>query len=260
MKKEIIYLLGMPRAGNTLLASLINQNKNIIMTGNSLVPDLLHETWRLKYNISFQNFPDNETLDIYLKKVIPIYYESFDSKFIIDRGPWGTPGNLMLLQKYVPGKLKFIVLTRTLVECIGSFIEIMKINKKNIQEKVEELLSRKHILGMNIWSIQNAIKESSLDKNIEFLFITYDELIKDPNKIIEKICIFIGAKHHPVDFKNMKQLNIKGVEYNDKIFEENYKKNLHVIRTDKITKIKKDYSKILTKKIYDKFKDAFIIK
>ena len=54
--KNITFLTGLPRAGNTLFSSLLNQNKNIVATPNSIVPDLLHESFRCKHNITYQNF------------------------------------------------------------------------------------------------------------------------------------------------------------------------------------------------------------
>ena len=40
--KKIYFLCGLPRAGNTLLGSIVNQNKNIKITANSIVPDILY--------------------------------------------------------------------------------------------------------------------------------------------------------------------------------------------------------------------------
>ena len=51
MNKEIIYLLGMPRAGNTLLASLVNQNKDITVTALSPVVDILYQIEQIKKRI-----------------------------------------------------------------------------------------------------------------------------------------------------------------------------------------------------------------
>ena len=48
--KEIYFLSGMPRAGNTLLGALINQNKKITVTANSIIPELLCKLSLLKKN------------------------------------------------------------------------------------------------------------------------------------------------------------------------------------------------------------------
>jgi len=40
MKKKVYFLTGFPRAGNTVLAAILNQNKNIGATGHSSLPDV----------------------------------------------------------------------------------------------------------------------------------------------------------------------------------------------------------------------------
>ena len=40
--KNIFFLSGLPRAGNTLLSSILNQNKNIACTANSILPNILY--------------------------------------------------------------------------------------------------------------------------------------------------------------------------------------------------------------------------
>ena len=40
--KEIFFLEGLPRAGNTLLGSILNQNPDIAVTANSITPDILY--------------------------------------------------------------------------------------------------------------------------------------------------------------------------------------------------------------------------
>ena len=38
--KKVYFISGFPRAGNTLLSSILNQNPNIHSTGHSFLPDL----------------------------------------------------------------------------------------------------------------------------------------------------------------------------------------------------------------------------
>jgi hypothetical protein len=254
--KNITFLCGMPRAGNTILGALVNQNKEITLTANSIVPDILHESWKIKHNMSFQNFPDNNALDIYLENIIQNYYSSFKSKFIIDRGPWGTPGNIMLLQKYYKHGLKFIILTRDPLECMASFIKILRVKKNKIEQECENLLKRNNIFGMNVWSIQNLIKESRINTNIKLHFMKYDDLINNPQKELKNLFKFIGILYKPIKEKNFNNFEINGIKYNDNVFSDTYHTNLHDIRTDSISKNKTDILKILPKKIISKYKDS----
>ena len=53
----------------------------------------------LKTNDGFLNYPDHYSLDNVLDMIYPSYYKNWSFKYIIDRGPAGTPGNLALLKK-----------------------------------------------------------------------------------------------------------------------------------------------------------------
>ena len=46
--KKIFFLAGFPRAGNTLLTSILNQNPDIGCTPNSIVLEIIKEVWLLK--------------------------------------------------------------------------------------------------------------------------------------------------------------------------------------------------------------------
>ena len=85
MNKEIFFLCGLPRAGNTLFSSIMNQNKNISSTGNSPVSEILYRINELKNSETFINFPDIKSLDNVLINTMNSYYEHWDSKYIIDR-------------------------------------------------------------------------------------------------------------------------------------------------------------------------------
>ena len=61
--KKIFFLAGFPRAGNTLLTSILNQNPDIGCTPNSVVLDIMKHTFLLKDTDVFQNFPDEQSLN-----------------------------------------------------------------------------------------------------------------------------------------------------------------------------------------------------
>ena len=94
MLKQYYFLCGLPRAGNTLLASLINQNPNITLTANSIVPEIIYQLASLKKTEIYRNFPDWKSLDNVIMNTFDSYYKDYSAEHIIDRGPWGTPQNL----------------------------------------------------------------------------------------------------------------------------------------------------------------------
>ena len=106
------FLCSLPRSGNTLLGSIINQNKNLNVTANTILTDVIYQLNLLKNNEIFLNFPDEKSLDNVIKNLFNNYYKDWKAKFIIDRGPWGTPDNLKLLKTIIkkPNNMLFPVL------------------------------------------------------------------------------------------------------------------------------------------------------
>jgi len=97
--KKFFCLHGLPRAGNTLLGSIINQNPKVAVTANSIIADMLGELYMLKNTDIFKNFPDHKSFDNVTKSLIQKYYKDWPQEFIIDRAPWGVPINLKFLKE-----------------------------------------------------------------------------------------------------------------------------------------------------------------
>ena len=67
---DIVFLCSIPRAGNTLLGSIINQNKKIKLSPNSISLDILHQLHCLKETPIFKNFPKHSSLDNVIRNLI----------------------------------------------------------------------------------------------------------------------------------------------------------------------------------------------
>ena len=107
INKNIFFLCGLPRSGNTLLGSIINQNPKLNVTANTILIDVVYSLYLLKENNIYKNFPDNKSLDNIIKNAFNNYYKNWKTDFIIDRGAWGTPANLNVL-KSILSLLKLI--------------------------------------------------------------------------------------------------------------------------------------------------------
>ena len=128
MNKKYFFITGLPRTGNTLLSSLLNQNPDITATGDSVVPEIFYRVEEIKKINIYQNFPDEKSLDNINKNVFKNYYKYAKTKYIIDRGPWGTEYNFQMLNKYLDNDIKIIVLVRDIPEILMSFINLANDN------------------------------------------------------------------------------------------------------------------------------------
>ena len=224
--KNIFFFIGLPRAGNTLLASLINQSEELTLTANSITPSILFAIEEVKKEFAYKNFPDERSINTVLKNSLFSYYKEWKTNNILDRGPWGTPDNLNMVYK-IYSSPKFVVLYRPVKECVASFVR--KDDPADKEKYVDYLLNnREHILSKNLWSIHNLLKNK-----IPFYLITYDDLINNTKKTLNNLFKYLNLKTPNIDLNKLEQLNINNVIYEDD-------NDMHKIRTNEIKKIKYD--------------------
>ena len=121
--KQLLFLVVQPRSGNTFFASIMNQNPDIAATLYSITLEIMKELHLLKQTDVFLNYPDHKSLDNVLNSVFDNYYKDWNYKYIIDRGPAGTDGNLELVKKHLNPNIKIIFLVRPILEVLASWID-----------------------------------------------------------------------------------------------------------------------------------------
>lgn len=220
--KDVYFLSSLPRAGNTLLGSIINQSKYVKLTANTILSDVLYQLQLIKDTKTYKNFPDKKSLDNIIKNVFNNYYKEWNADNIITRSVWGTPTNLEILKSII-AKPKFIILYRPVLECLASFIKIEK--PIDIQTRCYNLMSHKGIIGKSLWSIKNIIKEKE-----NYVIIHYRDFIENPNQEIKKIFDFLEIPFTNFNLSNLKQFSTNNVSYDDSV----NKGPLHTIRTKEI--------------------------
>ena len=126
--KQLFFLVALPRSGNTLFASIINQNPEIVCTPNSITLEIMKDLFLLKQTDVFLNYQDHNSLDNVLNSVFDNYYKDWPQQYIIDRGPVMAPCNLMLMQKHYRRPFKCIVILRDLMDVLASYMKWYKNN------------------------------------------------------------------------------------------------------------------------------------
>jgi hypothetical protein len=220
--KNIYFLTGLPRTGNTLLGSIVNQSQHVKLTANTILTDVFYYLQLIKEYEIYKNFPDKKSLDNIIKNVFNNYYQEWNVDNIIDRGVWGTPGNLETLKSIIE-KPKFIILYRPVLECLASFIKIEK--PINIETRCHYLMRNEGMIGKALWSIKNIIKEKE-----NHIIIHYKDFVKNPNKEIKTMFDYLEIPFTNFDLSNLQQFSSNNISYDDSIFDI----PLHTIRTDKI--------------------------
>lgn len=229
--KKIYFLSGLPRAGNTLLASILNQNKNISVTANSPVVEMFFSIENIKKNNeAYINFPDEKSINNVLKNIFNNYYQDWKSDYIIDRSSWGTPDNLNILKKYYNKDIKIIVLVRDVLEILASFIKWSQENKNTFlnqfnttEEKCEFLMRRGGQISLCLSSAFNLLSPENQKYS---LLVEYDNLIADTSNQINEIYSFLDIESYQHSFQNLNQLKLNGIKYDDTYLG----KNLHKVK------------------------------
>ena len=241
--KKLFFLIAMPRSGNTLFASIMNQNPEIVCTANSITLEIMKDLFLLKKTDVFKNYPDYKSLDNVLDSVYDIYYKDWPQRIIIDRGPVMTTGNLALIQKHFKRPFKCIVLLRDLIDVLASYMKwytenpdsfINRFNCKNDEEKLGMVMNKNGAVAKELEAIKNSYNYPGM-----CLYIKYDNLVTQPEKEIRRVYEFINMPYFNHTFKDLKQININGIGYDDTVVG----KNMHTIRTE----IKKKYNPYINK-------------
>ena len=250
--KELFFLMGMPRSGNTLFASIMNQNKELVVTANSITLEIMKDLFLLKETAVFQNYPDHKSLDNVLDSVYDVFYKDWPQQYIIDRGPVMTNGNFALMQKHFKRPFKCIVLLRDVMDVLASYMKwytenpdsfVNRFNLKDDEEKLSKIMNDEGAVAKELKAIQNSFNYKDL-----CYYLKYDDLVANPEKYIKEVYKFLDIPYYPHQFQNLQQININGLGYNDGIVG----KNMHTIRNE----IKKEYNPYI-EKIPQRIKDKY---
>jgi sulfotransferase len=241
--KKLFFLVAMPRSGNTLFASIMNQNKDLVVTANSITLEIIKDLFLLKKIDVFQNFPDHKSLDNVLDVVYDTYYKDWPQKIIIDRGPVMTPGNFELIKKHFKRPFKCIVLLRDLMDVLASYMQWYtenpdafpnKYNLKTDEEKLNMLMNKDGAIAKQLNAIKNAYNYPDLCH-----FVKYDDMVANPKEEFIKIYKLLDEPYFNHRFENLDQININSLSYNDTVIGT----NMHTVKTERIEKKYNPYIK-----------------
>ena len=243
----------MPRSGNTLFASVMNQNPAIASTANSITLEIMKDLFLLKQTDVFQNFPDHKSLDNVLDVVYDNYYKDWPQRIIIDRGPVMTSGNFALMQKHYKRPFKCVVLLRDLMDVLASYMQwytenpdsfVNRYNLKNDDEKLMMLMNRDGAIAKDLEAIKNSYNYPGLCH-----YVKYDDLVAQPEQEFRKIYEFMEEPYFYHTFNKLNQVKVNGLSYDDKIVGS----NMHKLFDGPIRKVYNPYIEKIPERIRQKY-------
>lgn len=250
MNKKFYFYSGLPRSGNTLLASILSQNKDIHATQQSVLPDIFYSIDKVKQSARYLAWPDDSAMDIIYNNIFQNFYKNYNKKYIIERADWITPYNIRNLIKYSPNEIKIVILVRDILDVIKSHLKLCEdhpnffineiynqIDKSTLYQselatKADIIMQKDGFVDAMLYSIHHLLINNF--NNVKLKFVEYENFISDPKKIINEIYDFYKIPHYNHNYTEISQLKFNNMQYNDNI----YGAPLHTIYEKGITLIK----------------------
>ena len=251
--KKLFFLVAMPRSGNTLFASIMNQNPEIAATPNSITLEIMKDLVLLKKTDVFLNYPDHKSLNNVLDSVYDNYYKDWTQRIIIDRGPVTTVGNLTVMQKHYTKPFKVIVLLRDLMDVLASYMQwytentdsfVNKFNLNNDDEKLSMIMNKDGAVAKDLEAIKNAYNYPDMCH-----FVKYDNLVTNPEQEFRKIYQFLDEPYFNHRFNNLDQVCVNGLSYDDKVVGS----NMHKLFDGPVRKVYNPYIEKIPQRIKEKY-------
>jgi len=251
--KQLLFLIAQPRSGNTLFASIMNQNPEIAATPNSITLEIMKDLHLLKQTDVFHNYPDHKSLNNVLDVVYDTYYKDWPQRIIVDRGPVMTEGNFALMQKHYKRPFKCIVLLRDLMDVLASYMQWYtenpdafpnRYNLNTDDEKLAMIMNKDGAVAKDLEAIKNAYNYPNLCH-----FVKYDEMVTNPEQEFRKIYQFINEPYFNHRFNNLDQVKVNGLSYDDKIVGS----NMHKLFDGPVRKVYNPYIEKIPERIKQKY-------
>ena len=224
-QKRYYFMSGLPRAGSTLLSSILNQNPEFYSGPSSpVVPTMLTIEQSLSVDELFLAYPKPEQGARIISSVLHNYYSDVTKPVIFDKNrSWVN--RLHYIPGYFGIEPKVLCPVRDIKEILSSFIAMQRRNLYNAEgtkinfidemliksntpltddNRCEFLASHMGILGQSYNGIKQAIMEGR-QKSLHF--IEYSDLLDNPKETMQKVYDFLEEPYFEHDFTKIENIH-----------------------------------------------------
>lgn len=263
LQKNYYFMAGLPRAGSTLLSSILNQNPRIYSGPSSPVLSTMFviENHLLQDEL-FHGYPKPEQGHAIISNIINQFYDDVKKPVVVDKNrAWVA--RVPYIEQYIGQKAKIICPVRDIDEILTSMITMIRRNpykegqsrinfideqlvKLNIpindENRCEYIAGPDGILGQSLNAILEGLNQGFGSR---FHFVEYKDLVNKPKETMNKLYEFIGEEPFEHQFTNLKNQNREGDVNTYGLTD------MHEVRPT-LKSTSKDPKKILSKEILDK--------
>ena len=219
--KKFYFMAGLPRAGSTLLSTLLNQNPRIYSGPSSPVLGAMYATHEnFIGNELYTGYPKPDAANKIVGSIIDNWYYDIEKPIVIDKNrAWCA--RVPFIEGYLHVEPKIIVPVRRIDEILASILTMIKRNpfqegqprinfvdeylvKNNIP--INDETRCQHLLNNDgiVWESLNATKIGVDDGHSDkFHYVDYNDLVNDPQGELNKIYTFLGEESFPHSFENL---------------------------------------------------------
>ena len=215
-------MAGLPRAGSTLLSTLLNQNPRLYSGPSSPVLGAMYVTHdNFIANELYTGYPKPDSVNKIVGSIIENWYYDIDKPVVIDKNrAWCA--RVPFIEGYIQQEAKIIVPVRIVDEILASILTMIKRNPFQEGQPrinfVDEQLVKSNIpindenrcqyvltsQGGIVWESLNAVK-MGVDEGHgnKFHYVDYNDLVNDPQTELNKIYTFLGEESFEHSFDNL---------------------------------------------------------
>ena len=221
MNKKYYFMAGLPRAGSTLLSTLLNQNPRFHSGPSSPVLGTMYATHdNFLSNELYTGYPKPDSVNQIIGSIIDNWYHDIEKPVVIDKNrAWCA--RVPFIEGYIRQEAKIIIPVRRIDEILVSILTMIKRNpfqegqprinfvdeylvKNNIpindENRCQHLINPDGIIWESLNATKLGVDEGHSDK---FHYVDYNDLVNDPQRELDKIYTFLGEESFEHTFDNL---------------------------------------------------------
>ena len=221
MNKTFYFMAGLPRAGSTVLGSILNQNPRFYVSPSSPVLSTMFAVEEhLRKDELFNGYPKPQQANQIISSIPYQFYSDIEKPVVIDKNRAWT-ARVPYIEGYIGQKAKIICPVRDIDEILTSMITMIRRNpyqegqgrinfideqlvKLNIplndDNRCEYIAGPQGILGQSLNAIMEGVKQGFADR---LHFVEYKNLVSNPQETLNLIYEFLTEEPYEHTFDNL---------------------------------------------------------
>lgn len=221
MNKTFYFMAGLPRAGSTVLSSILNQNPRFHAGPSSPVLSVMQTLENhFRKDELFYGYPKPEQARQIIFSIPFQFYSDIEKPVVFDKNR-GWPWRIPLIEMFTGQTARIICPVRSTAEVLASMIRMVHRNpqakegeplnfiddqlvKLNIplsdDARCEQIAGPQGILGQSVSAIVDAFQQGMGDR---IHLVEYHDLVGRPEETLQAIYRFLGEEYYPHSFNSL---------------------------------------------------------